>query len=296
MDFMVGLPQTFKKHDSIWVIVDRLTKSTHFLPVKTTYTVPQYATLYIKEIVQLHGSPESIISDRGAQFTAQFWKSFQEGLGWFEIGETKLIGPDIVQDALRKVKLIQERLKIAQSRQRSYADIRRRDLEFKVGDYVFLKVSPMKGIMRFGRKGKFSPKYIGPSPILERNGRVAYRLALPPVLSSVHLIFHVSMLKKYFHDSSHVIDRQDIEFDDDTLSYEEVPIAIIDKQVRRLRTKDVALVKVIWSNHSAEEATWEPEEAMKKKYLYLFDIQVLRMQVTRHVARGDIPDLVYRLR
>nr|XP_016467519.1 PREDICTED: uncharacterized protein LOC107790127 [Nicotiana tabacum] len=111
--------------------------------------------------------------------------------------------------------------------------------------------------MRFGRKGKLSPRYIGPYPILERIGLVAYRLALPLELSSVHSVFHVSMLKKYFHDLSHVIDRQDIEFDD-TLSYEEVPVAIIDRQVRRLRTKDVASVKVIRSNHSAEEATWEP--------------------------------------
>ncbi|XP_075083384.1 uncharacterized protein LOC142167127 [Nicotiana tabacum] len=165
----------------------------------------------------------------------------------------------------------QERLKIAQSRQKSYTDIRHRDIDFKVGDYVFLKVSPMKGIMRFGRKGKLSPRYIGLYPILERIGLVAYRLALPPELSSVHIIFYVSMLKKYFHDPSHVIDRQNIEFDD-TLSYEEVPVAIIDRQVRKLRTKDVASVKVIWSNHSAEEATWEPEETMQEKYPYLFEI------------------------
>ncbi|XP_075082496.1 uncharacterized protein LOC142166856 [Nicotiana tabacum] len=139
---------------------------------------------------------------------------------------------------------------------------RRRDLEFKEGDYVFLKVSPMKGIMRFGRKGKLSPRYIGLYPILERIGLVAYRLALPPELSSVHPVFHVSMLRQYFHDPSHVFDRQEIEVDD-TLTYEEVVVTIVDRKVRRLRTKDVSLVKVIWSNHSAEEAMWEPEKAMK---------------------------------
>nr|XP_016479974.1 PREDICTED: uncharacterized protein LOC107801203 [Nicotiana tabacum] len=167
------------------------------------------------------------------------------------------------------MKLIQEQLKIAQSRQKSYTDIRRRDLEFREGDYVFLKVSPMKGIMRFGRKGKLSPRYIGPYSILERIGLVAYRLGLPPELSSLHPVFHVSM-KKYFHYPSHVIDRHDREFND-TLSYEEVPVDVIDMQVRRLRTKDVASVKVMWSNHSVEKATWEQEEAMKEKYPYLFE-------------------------
>ncbi|XP_070057486.1 uncharacterized protein [Nicotiana tomentosiformis] len=211
------------------------------------------------------------VSIQMAPFEAPYGRMCRSPRGWFEIGGTKLIGLNIVQDALKKVKLIQERLKIAQSRQKSYTDIRHRDLDFKVGDYVFLKVSPMKGIMRFGRKGKLSPRYIGLYPILERIGLVAYRLALPPELSSVHIIFHVSMLKKYFHDPSHVIDRQNIEFDD-TLSYEEVPVAIIDRQVRKLRTKDVASVKVIWSNHSAEEATWEPEETMQEKYPYLFEI------------------------
>nr|XP_009618048.1 uncharacterized protein LOC104110291 [Nicotiana tomentosiformis] len=167
------------------------------------------------------------------------------------------------------MKLIQEQLKIAQSRQKSYTDIRRRDLEFREGDYVFLKVSPMKGIMRFGRKGKLSPSYIGPYSILERIGLVAYRLGLPPELSSLHPVFHVSM-KKYFHYPSHVIDRHDREFND-TLSYEEVPVDVIDMQVRRLRTKDVASVKVMWSNHLVEKATWEQEEAMKEKYPYLFE-------------------------
>ncbi|XP_070034614.1 uncharacterized protein [Nicotiana tomentosiformis] len=221
-----------------------------------------------------------------APFEALYGRRCHSPIGWFEIGETKLIGPNIVQDALKKVKLIQKRLKIAQSRQKSYADIRRRDLEFKVGYYVFLKDSPMKGIMRFGRKGKLSPIYIGPYPILERIRLVAYRLALPPELSSVYLVFHVSMLKKYFHDPSHIIDRQDIEFDD-TLSYEEVPVAIIDRQVRRLRNKDVASIKVIWRNHSAEESTWEPEEAMKEKYPYLFEISGLPKDAIMRSSSGD---------
>ncbi|XP_075091760.1 uncharacterized protein LOC142171934 [Nicotiana tabacum] len=133
-----------------------------------------------------------------------------------------------------------------------------------IADYVSRCLNCQQGILRFGRKGKLSPRYIVPYPILERIGLVAYRLALPPELSFVHPVFHVSMLRQYFHDLSHVLDRQEIEVDD-TLTYEEVPIAIADRQVHRLRTKDVASVKVIWSNHSAEKATWELEEVMKKK-------------------------------
>ncbi|XP_070049035.1 uncharacterized protein [Nicotiana tomentosiformis] len=206
-----------------------------------------------------------------APFVALYGRRCRSPIEWFELGETKLIGPNIVHDALKKVKLIQEQLKIAQTRQKSYLDIRRRDLEFKESDYVFLKVSPMKGIMRFGIKGKLSSRYIGPYPILKRIGLVAYRLALPPELFSVHPVFHVSMLKQYFDNLSHVLNRHEIEIND-TLTYEEVPVAIIDRQVRRLRTKDVASVKVIWRNHSAEEATWEPEKAMKKNYPYFFEI------------------------
>ncbi|XP_019228466.1 PREDICTED: uncharacterized protein LOC109209615 [Nicotiana attenuata] len=165
MEFITGLPHSHRKLDSIWVIVDRLTKSAHFLQVRSTYTAENYARLYIKDIVRLHGVPVSIISDHGAQFTAYFWRSFQRGLGtqvnlrWFDVGESGLHGPDLVQQAIEKVKLIRERLLIAQSRQKSYSDVRRRDLEFGANDWIFLKVSPMKGVMRFGKKGKLSPRY-----------------------------------------------------------------------------------------------------------------------------------------
>ncbi|WMV24236.1 hypothetical protein MTR67_017621 [Solanum verrucosum] len=171
MDFTTGLPRSRRHHDSIWVIVDQMTKSAHFLPVKTTYSAEDYVRLYIQEIVRLHGVPVSIISDRGVQFTTQFWKSFQKGLGskalygrrctspigWFDVGEDGLIGPDLVHQAMENVKTIQERLKAAQSRHKSYTVVRSRDLEFKVDDWVYLKVSPMKGVMRFGKKGELTP-------------------------------------------------------------------------------------------------------------------------------------------
>ena len=346
MDFVTGLPRSQQGYDSVWVIVDRLTKSAHFLPVKTTYGVAKYAQIYLNEVVRLHGVPLSIISDRGPQFTSRFWRALQEALGtrldlstafhpqtdgqsertiqiledmlracvldfggnwesylplaefaynnsyqasiqmapfealygrrcrspigWFEVGEAKLVKPDLLQDALDKVKLIRERLLTTQSRQKAYVDNRRRELEFSVGDQVFLRVSPMKGVMRFGKKGKLSPRYIGPFEVLDRVGHVAYRLALPAELEGVHPVFHVSMLRKYLPDPTHVIQPQEVQLEEN-LTYEEVPIAILDRQTKKLRTKEIPLVKVIWRNHSHEEATWEVEDEMQAKYPHLFE-------------------------
>ena len=124
---------------------------------------------------------------------------------WLEAGERGVLGPEIVQETSEKIGSIRERLLMAQSWQKSYADQRRRPLKFNVGDFVFLKVSPKKGIMRFGKKGKLAPRFIGPFEVLEKIGVVASRLALPPQLSLVHDVFHVSMLRKYYPDPSHVI-------------------------------------------------------------------------------------------
>ncbi|XP_049388706.1 uncharacterized protein LOC125853079 [Solanum stenotomum] len=238
MDFVTDLPRSFRKFDSIWVIVDRLTKSAHFLPVKTTYTVEEYAR-----------SP----------------------IGWFEKVETALFGPDLVHQAMEKVKVIRQRLETAQSRHKSYAKVRRRGLEFSIGDWVFLKVSPMKGVMRFGKKEKLSPRYIEPYKIIRRVGQVAYELELPQELSSVYPVFHVSMLRKCIGDPSHITPTEDVQVTGD-LTYEEVPIAILDRQVRKLRNKEVASVKVLWRNQQVEEVTWEAEEATKLKYPHLFQI------------------------
>ncbi|KAL5555965.1 hypothetical protein UlMin_022614 [Ulmus minor] len=160
-------------------------------------------------------------------------------------------------------------MKTAQSRQKSYADRRRRPLEFQVGDLVFLKVAPMKGVMRFGKKGKLSPRYIGPFEILERIGKVAYKLALPSELSTVHNVFHVSMLRKYISDPSHVLESEPIEIRED-LTYEEQPVQILDRKDKALRNKVILLVKVLWRNHKVEEATWEREDGMRAKYPHLF--------------------------
>nr|XP_011462115.1 PREDICTED: uncharacterized protein LOC105350846 [Fragaria vesca subsp. vesca] len=155
------------------------------------------------------------------------------------------------------------------SRQKSYADVRRRDLEFQVGDWVFLKLSPWKGVVRFGKRGKLSPRYIDPYEIIERVGSLAYRLALPPELSRIHNVFHVSMLRKYIADPSHVLQEQPISLTRD-LTYEEEPVQILDRKEQVLRNKTIPLVKVLWRSHQVEEATWESEEQMMQQYPYLF--------------------------
>ncbi|XP_019184387.1 PREDICTED: uncharacterized protein LOC109179337 [Ipomoea nil] len=160
-------------------------------------------------------------------------------------------------------------MKAAQNRQKSYADLARRQVEFSVGDKVLLKVSPTRGVMRFGKKGKLSPRFIGPYEILERIGSLAYRLALPLELDRVHNVFHVSQLKRYVHDPAHVLPLEVLPIEED-LSYEERPLRILDFKTRDTRRKSVRMVKVWWSHHGVEEATWELEASMRERYPELF--------------------------
>ena len=139
-----------------------------------------------------------------APYEALYRRSCRSPICWTEVGESSITDPDLIRDTSDKVGMIQKRLLTAQSRQKSYADVRRRPLEFKVGDHVFLKVMPKRGVI--SKRGKLSPRYIGPFEVLERVGTVAYRLALPPSLSAVHEVFHVSMLRKYTPDPTHIVD------------------------------------------------------------------------------------------
>ncbi|KAL4030307.1 hypothetical protein IC575_008543 [Cucumis melo] len=184
---------------------------------------------------------------------------------WGEVGEQRLMGPELVQSTNEAIQKIRSRMHTAQSRQKSYADVRRKDLEFEIGDKVFLKVAPMKGVLRFERRGKLSHRFVGPFEILERIGHVAYRLALPPSLSTVHDVFHVSMLRKYVPDPSHVVDYEPLEIDEN-LSYVEQPVEVLAREVKTLRNKQIPLVKVLWRNHRVEEATWEREDDMRSRY------------------------------
>ncbi|WVZ84760.1 hypothetical protein U9M48_031751 [Paspalum notatum var. saurae] len=200
-----------------------------------------------------------------APFEALYGRQCRTPLGWSEPGERVTFGPDLVTQAEEQVKFIHNNLKRAQSRQKSYSDKRRRPLVFEKGDHVYLRVSPMKGVHRFGVKGKLAPRYVGPFKITEQCGPVAYRLELPPHLAAVHDVFHVSQLKKCLRVPEEVIDTSQIQIQPD-LTYEEKPIMILDQKQRSTRRRTINFYKVQWSNHSEEEATWEQEEFLRTNF------------------------------
>jgi hypothetical protein len=345
MDFITKLPRTSSGHDSIWVIVDRLTKSAHFIPIREDYRVEKLSRIYINEIVSRHGVPLSIISDRDGRFISHFWKSLQSALGtrldlstayhpqtdgqsertiqtledmlrscvldfggnwdshlpliefsynnsyhtsigmapfealygrkcrspicWNEIGEAQITGPELIQETTDKIMKIRDHLTVARSRQKSYADKRRKPLEFDVGDMVLLKVSPWKGVVRFGKKGKLAPRFVGPFKILERVGKVAYRLELPPELENVHPTFHVSNLRKCLADENLHVPLDEVQVDE-TMHFVEKPVEIMDREVKQLKRSRIPIVKVRWESKRGPEFTWEREDQMKTKYPHLF--------------------------
>ena len=204
-----------------------------------------------------------------APYEALYGRKCRSPVCWEEVGEKALAGPELVEITSRVVPIIRERIKTAASRQKSYADVRRRQLEFQEGDLVLLKVSPMKGVVRFGKKGKLAPRYIGPFEILQKIGNVSYKLDLPASMARIHPVFHVSMLRKFVSDPSKVLSEPDVEVQED-LTYVEQPVRIIDTQIRKLRNKEIPMVKVLWNHHNMEECTWETRESMLQQYPYLF--------------------------
>ena len=189
-----------------------------------------------------------------APYEALYGRPCRSPIYWTEVGESSIIGPDLIRDTSEKVSLIPQRLLMAQIRQKSYVDRRRRPLEFEVGDHVFLKVMPKRGVVRFGKRGKLSSRFIRPFEILKRVGIVAYRLALPPSMSGVHEVFHVSMLRRYTPDPAHVVDWGKIEVDIDG-TFEEGPVRIMDSRDQVLRRKTMRLVRVLWRHRGVEEST-----------------------------------------
>ncbi|GKE60152.1 putative reverse transcriptase domain-containing protein [Tanacetum coccineum] len=345
MDFVTKLPKSSQGYDTIWVIVDRLTKSAIFVPMRETDPLEKLARLYLKEVVARHGIPVSIICDRDPRFASRFWRTLQKALGtsldmsttyhpetdgqsertiqtledmlracvidfgkgwvnhlplvefsynnsyhasikaapfealygrkcrspvcWAEVGEVQLTGPEMVQETTEKIVLIKQRMQAARDRQKSYADLKRKPMEFQVGDKVMLKVSPWKGVVRFGKRGKLNPRYVGPFKVLERVGSVAYKLELPEELSRVHDTFHVSNLKKCYADEPLAVPLDGLHFDD-KLQFVEEPVEIMDREVKQLRHSRVPIVKVRWNSKRGPEFTWEREDQFKKKYPHLF--------------------------
>ncbi|GJY26648.1 putative reverse transcriptase domain-containing protein, partial [Tanacetum coccineum] len=212
------------------VIVDRLTKSAYFLAMREDYSTERLAKLYIDEIVARHRVPMSIITDRDGRFTSCcciVWKECKSPVLWAEIGESSLIGPELVHETTNKVVLIKEKLKAARDHQKSYVKNRR----------------------------KLAPRYVGPFEILERIDPVAYRLRLPEELSNVHDTFHVSNLNKCLADANlHVpLDKSKI---DKTFHFVEEPVEIMDREVRSLKCSKISLMKVHWNAKRGPDFTW----------------------------------------
>ncbi|GJT80918.1 hypothetical protein Tco_1055260 [Tanacetum coccineum] len=320
MDFVMKLPKTSQGYDTIWVIVDRLTKSAIFTPMRETDPLDKLARLYLKEVVTRHGIPVSIICDRDPRFASNFWRSLQNALGtnldmivrtsnnnghserndsklskicynhasikaapfealygrkcrspvcWTEVGEAQILGPELIQETTEKIIQIKQRMQAARDRQKSYADLKRKPMEFQVGDKVMLKVSPWKGVVRFGKRGKLNPRYVGPFKVIERVGEVAYKLELPEELSRVHNTFHVSNLKKCHANEPLAVPLDGLHLDD-KLHFVEEPLEIVGREVKRLKRSRIPLVKVRWNSKRGPEFTWEREDQFKKKYPHLF--------------------------
>ena len=204
-----------------------------------------------------------------APFEALYGRKCRTPVCWLEGGEKQFIGPKIVQEMADKVKGIRDRLKADQDRQKIYADKKQRSIEFQVADRVMLKVSPWKGIIRFGKRGKLSPRLLGPFNILEKIRLQAYRLELPLEMNVIHPTFHVSYLRKCLKQEESIIPLTEIRVDNGNRCVEE-PEAILERRTKKLRHKEVTMVKVQWKHHRGANVTWEAEEDMKKRYTLLF--------------------------
>ncbi|GJT94526.1 putative reverse transcriptase domain-containing protein [Tanacetum coccineum] len=204
-----------------------------------------------------------------APFEALYGRKCRTPIAWAEVGESKLFGQEIVQETTDKIVQIKERLKAARDRQKSYADHRQKLLEFSVGDKVLLKVSPRKGVVRFGKRSKLSPRYVGPFEVVERVGPGAYRLRLPQELVDIHDISHVSNLKKCLADVNLHVPLEEVKIDD-KLHFIKEPMEIMDREVKKLKRSRIPIVKVRWNSRRGPEFTWEREDEMKRKYPQLF--------------------------
>ncbi|GJS88112.1 hypothetical protein Tco_0770748 [Tanacetum coccineum] len=221
----------------------------------------------VREAIGFGGSYQ--LSIQCAPFEALYGRKCRSPVLWAEIRGSNLSGPELVQETTDKLVVIKEKLHVARDHQKSYADSGRKMTEYEVGENVLLKVSPWKGVMRFGKKGKLAPRYVGPFEILERIGPVAYRLRLPEELIGVHDTFHVSNLKKCLGNANLHVPLNEIKIDK-TLRFVEEPVEIMDREVKRLKRSRIPLVKVRWNSKRGPEFTWEREDYMKSKYPQLF--------------------------
>ncbi|GJV16673.1 putative reverse transcriptase domain-containing protein [Tanacetum coccineum] len=208
-------------------------------------------------------------SIKAAPFEALYGQKCRSPVCWAEVGDAQLTGLKLIHETTEKIVQMKQRIQAARDRKKSYADVRFKPLEFQVGDRVMLKVSPWKGVVRFGKRGKLNPRYIGPFKVLAKVGDVAYRLELPQELSRVHSTFHVSNLKKCLSDEPLAIPLDEILIDD-KLNCVEEPVEIMDREFKRLKQSRIPIIKVRWNSSRGPEFTWEREDQFRKKYPYLF--------------------------
>ncbi|GKB07063.1 putative reverse transcriptase domain-containing protein [Tanacetum coccineum] len=258
--------------------------------MREDYKMERLARLYFNEIVARHGVSISIISDRDSRFTSRFWQSMPEALGT-RLDMSTAYHPQTDGQSERTIQTLKDMLKACvldfvgnwdvhfqsvirqlcglRLGKKSYADKRRKPLEFSVGDYVLLKVSPWKGVVRFGKKGKLASRFVGPFEIIEKVGPVAYRLDFLKELNGVHDTFHVSNLKKCLADPTLQVPLDEIRVDA-KLNFVEEPVEILEREFKKLKRSRIAIVKVRWNSKRGPEFTWEREDQMKLKYPLLF--------------------------
>ncbi|GJU16266.1 putative reverse transcriptase domain-containing protein [Tanacetum coccineum] len=311
------LPKSSQGYDTIWVIVDRLTKSAIFLPMRETGPIERLARMYLKEkalgtsldistayhpqtdrqsertiqtledmlracvidfgkgwvnhlsLVEFSYNNSYHASIKAAPFEALYGRKCRSPICWAKVGEVQLTGLEIVQETTEKVIQIKQRIQSLRDRQKSYADLKRKPMEFQAGDKFMLKVSPWKGVVRFGKRGKLNPRYVGPFKVLAKVGVVAYKLELPQELSRVHNTFHVSNLKKCYADEPLVIPLDGLHIDDKLHFIEEL-VEIMDCEVKRLKQSRISIIKVRWNSRRRPEFTLEREDQFQKKYMHLF--------------------------
>nr|GEY85543.1 putative reverse transcriptase domain-containing protein [Tanacetum cinerariifolium] len=317
-DLVTKLPKSAQGYDTIWVIVDRLTKSAIFTPIRKTDPMDKLARIYLKKVVTRSTAYHPETDDQSertiqtledmlrayaidfgngwvnhlplvefsynnsyhasikvAPFEALYGRKCRSPVCWTEVGEAQILGPELIQETTEKIVQIKQRMQAARDRQKSYADLKRKPMEFQVRDKVMLKVSPWKGVVCFGKWEKLNPRYVGPFKVLEIVGDVAYKLDLPEELSRVHNTFHVSNLKKCHADEPLAVPLDGLHFDD-KLHFVEEPVKIVDREVKRLKRSRIPLqsriplVKVRWNSKRGPEFTWEREDQFRKKYLHLF--------------------------
>jgi hypothetical protein len=203
-------------------------------------------------------------------FEVLYGRKCHTSLMWSEVGDHAIESPNLIKATEEKIAKLRENLRIAQSRQKSYANKRRRTLKFDMGDHVYLKVSPIRGTRRIWVYGKLTPWYIGPYPVLKRIGAMAYKLKLSERLSDVHDVFLISQLWKCLRVPEEQVVLNTLDLQDD-LRYQEVPVKTWDTMTKRTRTKAINLCKVQWSRHSEAKEMWEKEDAMREEYLQLFE-------------------------